>query len=315
MRYRLLEPLRAYAHPQFVTVGELESARRLHAEYVLAVAQQLGSERGPPSRLAWARELNAVADNIRLAHERAVESQNSELALRLAAALWMWWSRPDREAQGRLWLERTLAIPGTELLPLLRARVEAGLSFLSMLQGDLSEAVRLCTEARQTGTATADPSVACIASSVLGTALPLQGATDAAEPRLGEAIGHARTAGMAWMEILALSSLGSMALARGELATAEVNVLRSLRVSSAEQDAWTRATVLNNLGDVLRARGEVERAHSAYEKVLTLFGSLDPHRRFAPQGRLHTMATWRWRMSMFRARRACSWIAPKPTEP
>jgi predicted ATPase/DNA-binding CsgD family transcriptional regulator len=288
LRYRLLEPLREYAHAGLATVGEVEGTRRRHAEYVLTLAQRLGSERDPPSRLAWARELNAEADNIRLAHEWAVESQDAELAVRLAATLWRWWSRPDRQAAGRVWLERILAMPGTEPRPMLRAHVVVGLGFLSMLQGDLSEAARRGAEARQLAAATANPAIACIASSVEGSALALQGAAHADESLLWEAIASARTAGLSWVEMLSLAALSMVALARGDLAAADSHIRQSLR-GSGGQDAWARAIALNSLGDVLRARGEVEQAGAAYHEALLLFRSLDPQQRQVPQGLLHNL--------------------------
>lgn len=46
---------------------------------------------------------------------------------------------------------------------------------------------------------------------------------------------------------------------------------------------------LNNLGDLLRARGNAPQAGPVYHEARVLFESLDPQRKYAPQGMVHNL--------------------------
>ena len=53
-------------------------------------------------------------DNVRAADDWAHASGETEIALRLAAALWWWWSRPDLQTEGRIRLGRVLCCTSRE---------------------------------------------------------------------------------------------------------------------------------------------------------------------------------------------------------
>jgi hypothetical protein len=145
-----------------------------------------GAEHVGPSSV----ELTAEDDNIRLAHEFALERLDLELALRLAATLWVWWSRPNRQAYARTVIERTLALPGADEHAL-RPHVLAGLAFLNMLHGDMAQTYRFAAQVVELVTPSSDPMLAGLAFSVLGTALAHLGDVHTAEPYLNQALEYA----------------------------------------------------------------------------------------------------------------------------
>jgi predicted ATPase/DNA-binding XRE family transcriptional regulator len=226
VRYRLLEPLRQFARARLVETGDLDTARRLQARHVLAWAEAVMREAATAGLFEAAPHFNLEADNIRVALEWAFEMHDAEFAARLGAALWMWWSRPDRQAQGRAWVERILAMPNAALDQRLRERLVVGLAFLCLVQGDMAAGARLAEEVRLTAQAMSDATVMAVASSVLGAAMVYRGEVDVAEPVIRESFEFARAAGQGWIEMLDLGTLGQMAMYRGDHVRAEELGLR-----------------------------------------------------------------------------------------
>jgi predicted ATPase len=72
-RYRLLEPVRQYALDKLEEGGEAEEARRRHAEFFLALAEQTVTEMRGPEQAAWLDRLEAEHDNLRGALSWALE--------------------------------------------------------------------------------------------------------------------------------------------------------------------------------------------------------------------------------------------------
>jgi DNA-binding CsgD family transcriptional regulator len=288
VRYRLLEALRQFARARLSEAGELASARQAQAAHVLALAERTDRISDLPSQTHRARELNEEHDNIRVALEWALESGDAEVAVRLGAALWLWWTRPDRQSLGRLWLERIVLLPGVEQHLGPRSRVVIGLAYLHMAQGDMAGAARLADEATRIADTTGDQWLASVALSVLGTARAYQGQLDGADSTLQASIQRARAVGLAWIEVLSVGALGQLALGRGDLRQAETYILESHRIALG-LGPWTRGMALTGLGDLMRARAEYEAAGRAYQEALELFLSLDPFKRYTPQGVLHNL--------------------------
>jgi len=100
-RYRLLETIRQYAARELSKAGEAEAVRRRHAEYVVEFAETAEDGLYGPDLAAWSAALEADVDNIRAADDWAVEQDEAELALRLAAALRVFWQQHPSEGSRR----------------------------------------------------------------------------------------------------------------------------------------------------------------------------------------------------------------------
>ena len=89
-RYRLLETLRQYGLERLRQRGELEAARRRHAQHFAAFAKQAGTALLGPDELAWRPRSRAERDNIRAAVQWALgsdSSDDSKIAVDIAASL------------------------------------------------------------------------------------------------------------------------------------------------------------------------------------------------------------------------------------
>jgi predicted ATPase/DNA-binding CsgD family transcriptional regulator/Tfp pilus assembly protein PilF len=288
VRYRMLEPLRQFARLRLVESGALGLARCRLAEYVLELAERGNSNSNLPSVAVYSREVTADADNIRAALDWAEEVGNAELAVRLGAALWFWWTRPDRQWEGRVWLERARSLPGAEQFPFAQGRALAGLSMISLSHGDVSEGARLAAEVDSIGQVHGDDWLSVIGTTLLGAAKAQLGDLDAAEPLMLEALARARRMDQRWIEARCLEYLGTFATARGDMSAAESRYQAALQVARAGLDPWSQGMALNSMADFLRAKGEYEKAGPLYEEALELFYTLDL-RRYVPQGLMHNL--------------------------
>jgi predicted ATPase len=96
---RLLMPatIREYGLETLASAGEMESTRRAHAAYYLALAEQAELELGGPQQGAWLERLEREHDNLRAALQWSLEQAGNdeargdkrslEIALRLGGAL------------------------------------------------------------------------------------------------------------------------------------------------------------------------------------------------------------------------------------
>ena len=118
--------------------------------------------------------------------------------------------------------------------------VVVGLAYLYMLQSEMADAVRLARAVRQTAIRLDDSVLAAVAASVLGAALAYLGETDEVESIARESVDRARDAGLPWIEMLGLGTLGALAMSRDNLCGADEYIQEGLRIARNSLDPWTR---------------------------------------------------------------------------
>lgn len=108
----MLETIREYAAAALEAAGEASRMRRAHAAYFLAQAETAEPALRTADQLTWLKWLTAEHDNLSTALRWAVDSADTETAIRLTAALgWFWEMRGSRDA-ATAWLRAALALPG-----------------------------------------------------------------------------------------------------------------------------------------------------------------------------------------------------------
>jgi predicted ATPase/DNA-binding CsgD family transcriptional regulator len=138
VRYRLLDPIRQYALEKLEQSAEVEDVKRAHAEYFLALAEEVEPQLIGPREAEWFEHLEEELDNFRAALSWASAHGEAELGLRLAGALGSFWFWERHCGEGRGWLEGALAQEGpTSAL----ARAKA-LGAASLLASELSDSAR-----------------------------------------------------------------------------------------------------------------------------------------------------------------------------
>ena len=219
---------------------------------MLELVERAGRELQGPRQLEWCQRLDLEWDNLRAALDSA-------LGLGLGARTWGWRRRwrtghgPDRQAEGRARLERVLAIGGAEQYASECARVVGLLAGLTLLQGDLARGTPLTQRALTAARAQSDRWLEVNMLHNQGMVKQFGGELADSEVILAEAMDLARRSDLRVLEAALLGDMASLALARGELESAEESLRAALRLEGL--DAWSRAMTFNSLGDLLRARG------------------------------------------------------------
>jgi predicted ATPase len=133
-RFWMFETIREYAAERLEESTEADELRRRHAEHFLALAE----EAEPHLRQHWSGEwtdrLESEHDNLRAALDRFEVSGESELALRLAGAVWWFWDARGHLAEGRRRLGG--ALQADERPTAARARALNGAAALAVDGGD-----------------------------------------------------------------------------------------------------------------------------------------------------------------------------------
>ncbi|HKD32913.1 MAG TPA: NB-ARC domain-containing protein [Gaiellaceae bacterium] len=129
-RFWMLETIREFALEQLESAGELEHSRRRHASWFAELAERLDAESRTGDQAASIARLADDYPNLRAAIGWAREGQDGDLDLRLATALWPFWSTRGYVGEGRRALEDAL-----ELADRRPARALLGLCSLRMLSG------------------------------------------------------------------------------------------------------------------------------------------------------------------------------------
>jgi hypothetical protein len=146
-RLLMLETIREFAWEQLAQGAEREAARRAHAAYCLALAEEAEPLLAGPDQKVWRQRLEFEQDNLRAALRWAIEEHASTEAQRLAGALRPFWFARGDWSEGRRWLEEALAIhPGNPVAEAVRAKALYGAGKLARFQGDFARARLLCEQ-------------------------------------------------------------------------------------------------------------------------------------------------------------------------
>jgi len=262
LRYGMLEPVRQYARERLVECGEVEETRRQHAAHFLALAERAEPELLGPDQGLWLERLRTEFANLREAHAWSLEPGDEEgrawLGLRLAAALWRFWSA-QRFEEGKRWLQAALEKdPGG--LPAVRAKALNVLSYILLFQQDYERAMGALEEAVVLYKELGDGSGAAFALANLGYAA-LHGGyrervpafVEDAETLMAEDLdGHTR----AFLRMI----VATAAVGEGDLDSAVAQFEEGLALSRELGDLRNTSMSLFNLGMIEVMRRELDHS-------------------------------------------------------
>src|SRR5438270_6294440 len=99
----MLETVRFFASQRLVASGRAETVKGRHLEWCVALVEAAEPELLGLGLAVWRERLDADLDNLRAAHDWAMESGRVDAALRMAAASFLFWvSRHSREFVDRV---------------------------------------------------------------------------------------------------------------------------------------------------------------------------------------------------------------------
>jgi predicted ATPase/class 3 adenylate cyclase len=140
LRYRLLEPIRAYASNRLAQRAERDELERRHALAYLDLVETAAPHMPGGGQRPWLDRLAAEQANLRAALAWAIDHAELELAMRLGTASWRFWQLHGHVEEGRTAMDRVLAMPGAEETTPLRARAVEAAAGLHYWSADLTGA-------------------------------------------------------------------------------------------------------------------------------------------------------------------------------
>jgi len=252
-RYRLLETVRQYAGERADERGEGEGLRRRHVEFFTRLAD------GAVARIRRVDVLARLAEdegNFRSALAVSADGREPELMLRLAGALWVFWSVRGQLEEARGWLEQAVQ-HGDKSASAVRARALRGLGATLSTLGDHAESQTFTEEAlalyRELGD---DDGVARCLNNLGRSALEV-GELDDATTLFEEALAIHRQVDER-ESLTPLRNLAEVANRRGDLAERRTLCEEVLLAARAWQDDLSVAEVLTDLAWVASVDGRYD---------------------------------------------------------
>jgi predicted ATPase/DNA-binding CsgD family transcriptional regulator len=278
IRYRMLEPIRQYALEKLKDSGEAETTWRRHAAFFVALAEEAEPGLEGAQQLWWLDRLEREHDNIRAALSWSLEQEDdedTELGLRMGAALGDFWYLRSYLGEGRRWLEGALA-KSRQTSPAARARALYWLSFLATYQGDPDRAEGAGEEGLgiegvelfQTG---GGDSVAAELQRILGLAVCQRGEWERAMELFEESLALSREAGNKRGVANSLFRLGMGLRGGGDLGRAKEFLEEALALCRESGDLALLATILTHLGMAFVFEGDFDRATASLEEAAATF--------------------------------------------
>ncbi len=273
-RYVMLETLREYASEKLQASGEEALAKRTRAAYCLVLAEE-GATAQSGAETEWLTRFALEHDNFRASLEWLLENREAEWGLRLGSAMFRFWEVREYLAEGRMWLDRLLKLPGSAEANKTRARAVFSAGVLADRQGDYSAANKLLGESLEIARQLGDKQGAAVSLNALAVTARESGDISSARSLFEQSLAEWRQLGDQTTIARGLSNLANIAKLEGdydqalELYAECVAVFRNLGDDTGL--AWT----LNYQGDVARDQGELYVARAMNEQSLEIFRKLE----------------------------------------
>jgi predicted ATPase len=282
IRFYMLEPIRQFAWELLEARHEEVAVQRRHATYYLRLAEQaesalIGQEQG-----LWLARLEREMGNIRVALRRARECNETELGLRLAGALWLFWDMSSYVSEGRAWLDTLLeqAVPGHGPIDSwvgpgsLRAKALHGAGALAYCHGQHDRAIELLEAALELRRTLGDMAGVHFSLCSLGNVARETGRFARTIALFDESLTLAQTRGDTRNLAIALNYLGAVARDQDDPSRATRLFSQSVTLLRSAGDTKSLAAALINLGESLR---DETRGEALLDEGLALFRGLgDP---------------------------------------
>jgi predicted ATPase len=316
-RYRLLETVRQYARERLMQSGATARLRERHFEFFFNEFRGVLPILRGHNQVSCLRRLRIEQENVRAALEWALTSPAlAEKGVELAGALFWFWTKRGVFEEGRLWLERALAVDAPALV---RARAFIGLAHMHHFQGrhvevgacadqalslgrddrawtlpfalflqalsafelgDHARAAARGLEAREAANASGDPALPAAPLLILANLAVASGDGDRAQEFYDEAIQVCRQAGDIWGLGIILSVTAGLRIVGDDFERACAQASEALSHCQELEDPRGIAWSLDVFAGLLAARGHADgaaRLWGASDGLLSsVGGSLNP---------------------------------------
>jgi predicted ATPase/class 3 adenylate cyclase len=287
-RFVMFESIREFGLEALDTSGEAERTRHHHATYYLSIAEEAEPHLSGPEQIVWLNQLEQEQGNLDAALRWLHEQRQARLGLRLAGALWQFWSLRGHFSEGRAHLDALLTLTGMEHCESERAKALNVAGMLAESQGDFHRAAELHEESLAIAQELGDKRGVIWALNNLGSVALGQSDFERAQAILEEALAAARETGDKHDIATSLIDLGRVAHLRSDFESARDLYQQGLTIFREIGNDSQISKTLNNLGSVALAQGKHERAETLLRESLTLHQAIGDKRSVA--GTLNNLA-------------------------
>jgi tetratricopeptide (TPR) repeat protein len=268
-RFRMLETIREYALERLGETPRAEAVHRSHAEHFLALAEVAEPELTGPQAADWLERLEREHDNFRAALSWAGAAKQSELELRLAAALQVFWRLRGHFQEGTRHLEAALG-RGNDAPAVVRAKALHAVGILVARQGGHDRARELFDEALALFDEAGDEGRAARTLAELGTLAIIAQDYGRATKLYEKTIPVFRKAGDLRTLMVALANLASIANLQADHDRARVLGEEALALARDQGANDAVAPLLHNLARAALAEHRVADAGRLFADSLAL---------------------------------------------
>jgi predicted ATPase/DNA-binding XRE family transcriptional regulator len=114
VRYSMLETIRRYADDKLLTSGESDRVGDRHLDFFIRFAETAEPKLRSAEQMEWLDRLETERDNLRAALAWSLESRKSNHALRLAGAVYYFWSERSYSREKLKWLDEVMTLSNHE---------------------------------------------------------------------------------------------------------------------------------------------------------------------------------------------------------
>ncbi len=157
VRVRMLKTIGSFAAERLGESGDEPAVRRLHALAYLDLAEAAAQHLRGPDQPHWLDRLGLDHANLRTALRWAIDSHETEVALRFLPALWRYWQLDGHLHEGRALADAALSLPTADAPTTTRMWAVAAGGNLAYWQGDSASARRRYEEELEIARQRQDP--------------------------------------------------------------------------------------------------------------------------------------------------------------
>jgi predicted ATPase len=270
LRYRMLTTLSEYGRDWLRELGEEQALRRRHRDRYLRFAEQAEADWFGVDQAGTFRRTELERANLRAALEYSLTTPDeAQTGQRLAATLWYYWVGCGYVGEGRLWLDRALALDATPTEARAKAQWVAG--YVAILQGDHPAGVRILRECIANSVFTKNAVALAYATHRLGCAALTFDDHPAAAELFTQALARYEALGVLNSNVVMARIELAMATAfQGDLAGAVRLCEEARQVCEDHGELWSRAYALYVLSFASWTGGDVPRAITLAKESLRI---------------------------------------------
>ncbi|SFN59680.1 ATP-binding protein [Mycetocola miduiensis] len=269
--FAVLATVRAYALEQLESAGGLATLRERHARYFITVGLEADAGLVGPSQQEWMARLGDDSDNLRAAGRYLLEKEDWDRAAAFAWSLYLFWWVGGHLGEVRRWMEAVLAAgaPLTERSRAIALYFRYAITYWQDPDGQVVPGLRRSAELFNRA---GDRSGEALTRLSLALALFITPEPDptATREQLESSLTLFRSAGNVRGEVMALVTLGHVALLHHDVDDALARFQTSLTLARAQGDQLTEMIVLHHLGWAQLLLGAIREAQASFNESLTL---------------------------------------------